>query len=186
MRPLREMQMSHGRCETHLQGARVGRHAPVIHRKQLRTAVRCGAAQVKPAAHAKLVRPLPAHLASSTNRAVSLSLHSTWTPQWLQKLLVGYMHVLKLCLMATLPAAVGQVYVCEARVPAQTCADVVLLIAQASLQAIYKNDPMLKGFSDHLDYRWEQYQNCKRAIAEAEGSLAEFARVRSHLQRHTS
>lgn len=46
------------------------------------------------------------------------------------------------------------------------------------LQAIYKDDPLLDGFRDHLDYRWAQYMRTKRQIVDAEGSLAQFARVR--------
>ena len=46
------------------------------------------------------------------------------------------------------------------------------------LQAIYKDDPMLDGFRDHIGFRWQQYQSCKKAIAEVEGSVAKFAQVR--------
>ena len=46
------------------------------------------------------------------------------------------------------------------------------------LQAIYNDDPLLEAHRDHLDYRWAQYNSMKRDIANAEGSLAEFARVR--------
>ena len=48
----------------------------------------------------------------------------------------------------------------------------------ASVQAIYNEDHMLGGFREHLDYRWERYQSCKKAITKAEGSLAKFAQVR--------
>lgn len=53
------------------------------------------------------------------------------------------------------------------------------------LQAIYKNDPLLEGFRDHLDYRWAQYCQTKERIVEAEGSLSQFARVRKSAQCHS-
>lgn len=51
-------------------------------------------------------------------------------------------------------------------------------VSASELQVIYKNDPLLDGFRDHLDYRWAQYSRTREKIIEAEGSLSQFARVR--------
>ena len=47
-----------------------------------------------------------------------------------------------------------------------------------SMQAILQADPMLQGHRGHLMYRWNQYENLKNKIVEAEGSLEAFALVR--------
>ena len=54
-----------------------------------------------------------------------------------------------------------------------------------------KVDPELAPHKEHLLYRYSQYQNMKKSIEGAEGSLANFAQVRvcmklQQLQRTTS
>jgi hypothetical protein len=51
---------------------------------------------------------------------------------------------------------------------------------ECSVQTIYRDDGMLRDYQDHLEYRWNEYQRCKTAIEDVEGSLADFAMVRTH------
>jgi 1,4-alpha-glucan branching enzyme len=48
-------------------------------------------------------------------------------------------------------------------------------------QGLYKIDPDLRPYRDHLDYRWSRYQAARDEIVAASGSLAEFAKVRRRL-----
>ena len=45
------------------------------------------------------------------------------------------------------------------------------------VQKILEDDPLLGNYRDHIEYRWQRYQDIKNAIEDADGSLAKFAEV---------
>ena len=45
-------------------------------------------------------------------------------------------------------------------------------------QEILSLDKDLAPYSGHLNYRWQQYLDLKSRIEEAEGSIAQFSKVR--------
>ena len=51
--------------------------------------------------------------------------------------------------------------------------------ADCCRQAVLDVDGQLRSHEPHLQYRMTQYQETKRAIEDVEGSVADFARVRS-------
>ena len=52
-------------------------------------------------------------------------------------------------------------------------------IAVAAKQAVLDVDGQLRSHEPHLRYRMTQYEETKRAIEDVEGSVADFARVRT-------